>query len=64
MVVPPGAVRCIFRLKDAELVSQLIDGNFPDYKVIIPRSSKTRTILSTAGFPQGLQTGRDHRPRG
>ena len=40
----------IFHLKDVELVSQLIEGNFPDYKVIIPRSFKTRTILSTAGF--------------
>ncbi len=50
MNVPPGRGQVIFHVKDAELVSQLIDGNFPDYKVIIPRSSKTHTILSTAGF--------------
>ena len=48
MVCPPGRGQVIFHLKDVELVSQLIDGNFPDYKVIIPRSFKTRTILSTA----------------
>ncbi len=50
MAVPPGRGQVLFHMKDAELVSQLIEGNFPDYKVIIPRSSKTRTILSTAGF--------------
>jgi DNA polymerase-3 subunit beta len=48
MVCPPGRGQAIFHLKDIELVSQLIDGNFPDYKVIVPRSFKTRTILSTA----------------
>ena len=50
MGVPAGRGQVLFHMKDAELVSQLIEGNFPDYKVIIPRSSKTRTILSTAGF--------------
>jgi len=50
MAVPPGRSQVLFHMKDAELVSQLIEGNFPDYKVIIPRNSKTRTIISTAGF--------------
>ena len=40
----------IFHLEDAELVSQLIDGNFPDYKVIMPRAFKTHTIVSTTAF--------------
>jgi DNA polymerase-3 subunit beta len=50
MVLPPGRGQVLFHLKDAELVSQLIEGNFPDYKVIIPRSFKTRTVISTAAF--------------
>ena len=50
LMVPKGRGQAIFHLKDAELVSQLIDGNFPDYKVIVPRSFKTRTIVSTSGF--------------
>ena len=50
MNIPAGRGQVVFRLKDAELVSQLIDGNFPDYKAIIPRSSKTHTILSVPGF--------------
>lgn len=44
---PPGRGQIIFRLENAELVSQLIDGNFPDYKVILPRAYKTHTIVST-----------------
>jgi DNA polymerase-3 subunit beta len=47
MVVPPGRGQVLFHMKDAELVSQLIEGNFPDYKVIIPRTFKTRTVIST-----------------
>jgi len=50
MIVPQGRGQVIFRLKDAELVSQLIDGNFPDYQAIIPKSAKTKTIISTPAF--------------
>jgi DNA polymerase III, beta subunit len=47
MVLPKGRGQVVFRMKEVELVSQLIDGTFPDYQQIIPRSYKTRTILST-----------------
>jgi DNA polymerase-3 subunit beta len=47
MVMPKGRGQVVFRMKDVELVSQLIDGTFPDYQQIIPRSYKSRTILST-----------------
>lgn len=50
MVVPPERGQAIFHLKDVELVTQLIEGNFPDYRAIIPRSFKTRTVISTAEF--------------
>ena len=50
MVVPPDRGQAIFHLKDAELVTQLIEGNFPDYRAIIPRNFKTKTIISTAEF--------------
>jgi DNA polymerase-3 subunit beta len=32
------------------LVSQLIDGNFPDYRQIIPRERHTHTVLDTVLF--------------
>ncbi len=50
MVIPQGRGQVIFHLKNAELVSQLIDGNFPDYRAIIPRSYKTRALVSTPAF--------------
>lgn len=50
MIVPPGRGQVLFHLKDAELVSQLIEGNFPDYRAIIPLKLKTHTTVSTAAF--------------
>jgi DNA polymerase-3 subunit beta len=47
MVMPKGRGQVIFRMKEVEVVSQLIDGTFPDYQQIIPRAYKSRTILST-----------------
>ena len=50
MVLPPGRGQVIFRLSDVEVVSQLIEGSFPDYEQIIPRRCETRAVLSTASF--------------
>jgi DNA polymerase-3 subunit beta len=50
MVVPKGRGQVVFRAKDVELVSQLIDGTFPDYQQIIPRGYKSRTLVSTASL--------------
>jgi DNA polymerase-3 subunit beta len=47
MVLPKGRGQVVFRVKDTELVAQLIEGTFPDYQQIIPRAYKSRTILST-----------------
>jgi DNA polymerase III subunit beta len=45
MVIPGGRGQVIFHLKNAELVSQLIEGNFPDFNAIIPHSFKNHTIV-------------------
>jgi DNA polymerase III subunit beta len=50
MVVPKNRGQVLFRVKDVEVVSQLIDGTFPDYQQIIPRSYKSRTLVSTASL--------------
>ncbi len=50
LVIPKGRGQAVFRVKNVELVTQLIDGAFPDYEQIIPRSYKTRTIVSTASL--------------
>ena len=50
MVMPPGRGQVIFRSKDAELVSQLIEGAFPDLEQLIPQRQNTRAVLSTSAF--------------
>ncbi len=50
MMIPPGRGQVVFRLKDVELVSQLIEGAFPDYEQVIPKAYETRTVLGTSAF--------------
>jgi DNA polymerase III subunit beta len=50
MMIPPGRGQVIFRLKDIELVSQLIEGAYPDLTQVIPRASQTRTVVATSAF--------------
>ena len=50
MVLPKGRGQVLFRVKDVEVVSQLIDGTFPDYQQIIPRKYSSRTLVSTAAM--------------
>jgi DNA polymerase-3 subunit beta len=50
LIMPPGRGQVIFRAKNVEVVSQLIEGTFPDYAGIIPTGFATRSVLSTASF--------------
>ena len=50
MVLPKGRGQVVFRVKDVEVVSQLIDGTFTDFQQIIPRSYKSRTLVSTSSL--------------
>jgi DNA polymerase-3 subunit beta len=50
MVIPKQRGQVVFRLKDVEVTSQLIDGTFPDYQQIIPRKFTSRTLVSTAAL--------------
>jgi DNA polymerase-3 subunit beta len=37
------------------LVTQLIDGNFPEYGPVIPKNSKTRTVMNAGEFAQACK---------
>ena len=39
-----------FRVGDSEITSRLIDGNYPDYRQLIPTVSETSAVLKTAEF--------------
>jgi len=50
MTFPAERGQVIFHMQNLELVSQLIEGSFPDYRAIVPPSFKTHTLLSTSGL--------------
>ncbi|GIV77979.1 DNA polymerase III subunit beta [Litorilinea aerophila] len=41
--------------QQVELISQLIDARFPDYRAIIPKSYNTRTVVDTAQFLKAVR---------
>jgi DNA polymerase-3 subunit beta len=47
IIVTPDRNQILFRLNNIEIVSQLIEGKFPDYNQIIPSSYGTRVVLNT-----------------
>ena len=48
IAVTPTRNQIMFRLNSVELVAQLIDGKFPDYQMIMPKSNTARAVLDTA----------------
>lgn len=54
--LPEGRNQIIFDMDNVVLVSQLIDGNFPDYTPIIPKGHSTRTVVGTADFRKACRT--------
>lgn len=46
----------LFRIGNVELVSRLIEGQFPDYKRIIPAPSPNRVVVSTLEFLNANRT--------
>jgi DNA polymerase-3 subunit beta len=50
VIITPARNQILFHLNDVDLVSQLIEGKFPDYNQIIPSGHTTRTVLDSSGF--------------
>ena len=48
--------QALFRLKDIELVSQLVQGTFPNYTQLIPQSYNTRAVVGVADFLRATRT--------
>jgi len=48
--------QALFRLKDIELVSQLVQGTFPNYTQLIPQSYNTRVVVGVADFLRATRT--------
>ena len=39
-----------FRINEAEIISRLVDGNFPDYRQLIPKKTDTNAIVAKQEF--------------
>ena len=56
ITVTPARNQVLFQLTNTVLVSQLIDGNFPDYQQIILRNRTTRTVVDAAALLKACKT--------
>jgi DNA polymerase-3 subunit beta len=52
----PNKSQVLFHLKNVELVSQLIQGTFPNYSQLIPQSYNSRVIVNVTDFLQATKT--------
>jgi len=50
VIITPARNQILFHLRDVDLVSQLIEGRFPDYRQIIPTGRTTHTVLDSSAF--------------
>ncbi|MCX6023377.1 MAG: DNA polymerase III subunit beta [Chloroflexi bacterium] len=50
VVVGPTKANVLFRLKNVELVSQLVQGTFPNYSQLIPKTNASRAVVDVADF--------------
>lgn len=55
ITVTPNRNQILFHLESVDLVSQLIEGNFPDYKQIIPKNTQTRAVVDTEAFAKAVR---------
>ena len=51
----PDGHQFLFVLDDIELISRLVEGDFPDYQRIIPESSATTLVLDKEEFAQAVK---------
>jgi DNA polymerase-3 subunit beta len=56
VTVNPDKGQALFRLKNVELVSQLIQGTFPNYAQLIPQSYNTKAVINVADFLRATKT--------
>lgn len=56
VLISPTQSQALFRLKSAEMVSQLIQGTFPNYSQLIPKGHTTRTLVEVGDFLRATRT--------
>ena len=56
MVVTPQRSQVLFRLQNVEIVSQLIQGTFPNYSQLVPQEHSTRVIVDLGELQRATRT--------
>ncbi len=56
IVVNPQRSQASFKLKEAEMVTQLIQGTYPNYKQLIPQTWNTKVIVNLKEFYQAIRS--------
>ncbi len=56
VTINPQQSQVLFQLKDVEMVSQLIQGTFPNYNQLIPQSYATKAVVDVANFSRATKT--------
>ena len=56
ITVNPNKSQILFHMKNTELVSQLVQGTFPQYSQLIPQSSNTKVVVDVAEFLRATKT--------
>ena len=54
--VTPSKSQALFKMENIELVSQLVQGTFPDYSQLIPQSYETRAVVDLEEFLRATRT--------
>jgi DNA polymerase-3 subunit beta len=56
ITINPQKSQVLFRLQDIEMVSQLIQGTFPNYNQLIPQSYVTKAVVDVSAFSRATKT--------
>ncbi|UCB42429.1 MAG: DNA polymerase III subunit beta [Dehalococcoidales bacterium] len=56
ITVNPNKSQILFQMKNTQLVSQLVQGTFPQYSQLIPQSSNTKVVVDVAEFLRATRT--------
>ncbi|MBA2362303.1 MAG: DNA polymerase III subunit beta [Chloroflexia bacterium] len=50
ITVTPNRSQILFHSENVDIISRLVDGNFPNYMQIVPKQHETRTVVDTQEF--------------
>jgi DNA polymerase-3 subunit beta len=56
ITINPQGSQMLFRLQDVEMVSQLIQGTFPNYNQLIPQSYVTKAVIDVSAFSRATKS--------